>query len=48
MVLHLFQKLPYGLVLPCDIAISEANRGKNRYKDMYACKYYINLTFGTP
>lgn len=41
MYLHM-QKLPSGLTFPCEVAKAEVNKGKNRYKDMYACTFKPN------
>ena len=35
----MFQDIPVGQQYPTNVAVAEGNKGKNRYKDMYACKY---------
>lgn len=35
----LFQDLKYGLQKLTTVALKPENKSKNKYKDMYACKY---------
>ena len=43
-----FQKLPSGLQYSHDAALDPANKGKNRYKNMYACKWNDKYTVIAP
>ena len=35
----MLQTLPVGLIKPHNVALKAENRSKNRYKNIYPCKY---------
>lgn len=37
----IFQRLPVGQIAPHTEAVKEENISKNRYKNIYACRYDI-------
>ena len=41
-IIFILQKLPRGLLKNCMVAVSPANRGKCRYKNLYPCKLYCD------
>lgn len=43
MYVVVLQTLPAGLRFECHVALESANKEKNRYKDIYACKPIIRF-----